>query len=87
MNPRSIFASPSVFGDTCLRNVFWAAFYVPDLMSKNESYTVQVLRDFVVYHVIWEYIGRTRYVFGGGGITVRLGLQIELSLINLYVLC
>lgn len=52
MNPRIILANPSVFGDTCSRNVFRALNYVPDLANKNESYTVLVLRDFVVHYVI-----------------------------------
>lgn len=48
-------------------------------MNKNESCIVIVLRDFVVYHVIWEHTGRTGVPVR---FTVRPDFTIEWSLIS-----
>lgn len=46
----------SVYLETLVQEIFWGALnYVPDFVNKNESNIVLGLRDFVVYHVIWEY--------------------------------
>lgn len=67
MNPRCFLTSSSALGDTCPRNIWGAAYYVPDLVNKNKSFTVLVLRNFIVYHFIWDYKGRTRWVCWGWG--------------------
>lgn len=82
-----VFLQTPVHLEILVQEMFFGTLTMCQILWAKMNHTVQVLRTFVVYHVIWKYKGRSRCVFGGSGITVRPGLPIELSLINLYILC
>lgn len=83
--PEVFFQAP-VHLEILVQEMFFGTLTICQILWAKMNHTVQVLRDFVMYHVIWKYKGRTRCVFGGRGINVRPDLPIELSLINLYIL-